>query len=153
MKESLEKSNEELKRVDHLIYVSLKYTRTCDVFKSIIDRLINSIDFMIDALLKKEIEEKKIENIPPQPRAKCLLLAGKLESDELKEMCDFYLLLRLINKADFTRAREFRRHVTMTVNIEGEKMEVNIDIITDYYKKTKKYYELIEKIIHEEAKE
>ena len=31
---------EELKRVDHLVYVSLKYTRTVDVIRSIIDRLI-----------------------------------------------------------------------------------------------------------------
>lgn len=150
MKELLDKANEELKRVDHLIYVSLKYTRTCDVFKSIIERMINSIDFMMDSLLKKAREEKDIGNVPPQPRAKCLMLAEKIEHPELKEMCDFYLLLRQINRAKFTRTREFRRHVTMTVKIEGKNVDVNIDIITDYYKNVKRYFEIIEKIVHGE---
>ncbi|PIN86442.1 hypothetical protein COV19_04765 [Candidatus Woesearchaeota archaeon CG10_big_fil_rev_8_21_14_0_10_44_13] len=148
MKESLEKAKEELKRVDHLIYVSLKYTRTCDVFKSIIERLINAIDFMIESMLKKAKEDKKLANFPPQPRAKCLLLAENLEHEELKEMCNFYLLLRQIDQAPFTRDREYRRHVTMTVNIGGKKHEVDIDNITAYYKKTKVFYDIIEKIVH-----
>ena len=52
MKESLQDAKEELKRIDHLIYVTLKYTRTVDVFLSIIERMINSYEFIIDVLLK-----------------------------------------------------------------------------------------------------
>lgn len=150
MKEALEKAKEELKRVDHLIYVSLKYTRTCDVFKSIIERLINAIDFMIESLLKKEREEKKIDSIPPQPKAKCMLCAEKTNHPELREMCNFYLLLKDIDKAKFTREREYRRYVTMTVELDGKKVEVDIDTITEYYKKTKGYYEIISKIMYGE---
>lgn len=149
MKEALEKAKEELKRADHLIYVSLKYTRTCDVFKSIIERLINAIDFMIESMLKKIRETKAIDNIPPQPRAKCILCADKTDHPELKEMCKFYLLLKDIDRAKFKREREYRRHVTMVLDLDGKKFEVNIDIITDYYKKVKLYYEIVEKIIYE----
>jgi hypothetical protein len=53
MKESLSEAFEELKRADHLIYVSLKYTRTVDVIKSIIERLINAYDDAIITLLDK----------------------------------------------------------------------------------------------------
>lgn len=148
MKESLEKAKEELKRADHLIYVSLKYTRTCDVFKSIIERLINAIDFLIESMLKKAKEEKKVPSLPPQPRAKCLLLADVLEHEELKEMCNFYLLLRQIDHAEFTREREYRRHVTMTVCIDGKKHNIDIDNITAYYKQVNKYYDIIEKIVY-----
>ena len=42
-KESIDKAKEELKRVDHLFFVSLKYTKTVDVIKSLIDRLINAL--------------------------------------------------------------------------------------------------------------
>ena len=148
MKEALEKAKEELKRVDHLIYVSLKYTRTCDVLKSIVERLINAIDFMIESMLKKAREEKKVTTIPTQPRVKCLLLAEKIEHEELKEMCNFYILLRNINQSKFTREREYRRHVAMVVEVEGKKLDVDIDAVMEYFKKTKRYYEIIEKAIH-----
>ena len=148
MKEALDKAKEELKRADHLIYVSLKYTRTCDVLKSVVERLINAIDFMIESMLKKAREEKNVSDIPSQPRAKCLLLADKTGHPELKEMCNFYLLLRNIDQSKFTREREYRRHVAMIVQVEGKKLEVDIDAVNDYYKKAKRYYEIIEKMIY-----
>ena len=63
MKELLKDAKEELKRVDHLIYVSLKYTRTVDVIRNVIDRLISSFDFVADGLLQKALDEKKIKEI------------------------------------------------------------------------------------------
>ena len=61
--ESLDNAKEELKRVDHLIYVSLKYTRTVDVIKSIIERMINAFDFSIRAGLEYAKGKKKIKAI------------------------------------------------------------------------------------------
>ncbi|MFC1754000.1 hypothetical protein ACFL96_11520 [Thermoproteota archaeon] len=151
MEESMDNSKDELKRADHLIYVSLKYTRTCDIFKSILERLTNSIDFMLDVLLMKLEQEKAIESIPEQPIAKSNLVKEKYEDERIKEMADLYMLMRLINRAPFERAREFRRHVTMTVNLSGEKTEVNIDIVTEYYKKVKEYFEIVDKMVKGEA--
>ena len=144
MKESLEKSKEELKRADHLIYVSLKYTRTCDIFKSVLERLINAIEYMLDAILKNMENEKIIEDIPAQPVAKSKIVKQNTDDESIREMTDLYLRMRKINKAPFDRQREFRRHVTMTVNLEGENFDVNIDNITDYYKTVKDYYEIVE---------
>ena len=45
MKEALDNAKEELKRVDHLFYVSLKYTRTADMMRHLIERLINAFSF------------------------------------------------------------------------------------------------------------
>ena len=60
MQESLERAQSELKRADHLTYVSLKYTRTVDVLKSIISRLIATIDEGMDALLHNTKNQGKI---------------------------------------------------------------------------------------------
>ena len=49
MKESFDEAIQELKRVDHLFWVSLKYTRTVDVIKHVIERLINCIGFGLEA--------------------------------------------------------------------------------------------------------
>ncbi|HIG96639.1 TPA: hypothetical protein HA249_07195 [Candidatus Woesearchaeota archaeon] len=146
MEEALYNAFEELKRVDHLIYVSLKYTRTCDIFKSIIERLVNAIDYGLDALLKKLEQDKKIYEIPDQPGMKCSVIRQHIDDPDLHKIIDFYLLLRQMNRAEFARAREFRRHVTMTLVIQGEKVEVNIDNITEFYKQTKDHLAYMRKL-------
>ncbi|MBD3313232.1 hypothetical protein GF345_02215 [Candidatus Woesearchaeota archaeon] len=150
MKDSLEKANDELKRVDHLIYVSLKYTRTCDIFKSILERMISSIEFMLDALLINLQEQNKIEEIPQQPIAKSNIAKEHYDDEVIREMAGLLVRLRQINRAPFERAREFRRHVTMTVKLESEIIEINIDNITEYYKKIKDYYAYVNKMFGEE---
>ncbi len=150
MKESLEKAKEEIKRADHLIYVSLKYTRTCDIFKSILERLINAIEYMLDALLKKMEAQKVIEEVPAQPVAKSNLVKEKSGDEKTRELTDLYLKLRKINRAPFDRAREFRRHVTMTAKLDEGNVEINIDNITEYYKTVKSYFEHMESAIQGE---
>ncbi len=150
MEESLSNAREELKRVDHLIYVSLKYTRTCDIFKSIIQRLIDSLDNTLLAILKKFEDEKKIYEIPSQPGVRCSTIREHMTDEKVDELIEFYLLLRQINRAEFTRFREFRRHVTMTVNLAGEELEITIDRITEYYKRTREYIEHVDKTLHPE---
>jgi hypothetical protein len=152
MPEFIENAKEELKRVDHLIYVSLKYTRTVDVLKSIIQRLLNCFDFVIEGLLQEAEDNNKIEATPTSPGVKCEVLQ-KLYSKEktLHNYCSFYLLLRRINRAEFERAREFRRHVTMTANVDQKLVEVNIDIITDYFKRVKLFMDYVNESLVKEG--
>ena len=60
----LQDAKEEIKRADHLIYVSLKYTRTCDIILNIFKRLITAYDYAILASLEKSKEEGKTTVIP-----------------------------------------------------------------------------------------
>lgn len=144
MKEALFEANEELKRADHLIYVSLKYTRTVDVLKNIIERLINAYDFAIAAILKKLQDEGKMEETPPSIIAKCEAVKSHFTNDQkIVENINFYLLLRQISKAKYERAREYRRHVTMTVELKEGKKEINIDVIHEYFDKTKDFAEYV----------
>jgi len=141
MSEFLEEAVNELKRADHMIFVSLKYTRTVDVIKNILERLISCYDFTFDYFLEYLKEEKKIEEIS-KARAKKVEQLREFFKDnaELNEYLDFYILLRKINKASFTRRQEFRRHVTMSAILDdGRLVELNIDVIHDYYLKTKSF--------------
>lgn len=144
MKESLELAKEELKRADHLIYVSLKYTRTVDVIKNIILRLISTIEYGIDAIFEELQSKKKIPFVPSSPLEKCSLLKQVYSDDkELKNYLDFYLLLRKINQADVKREREYRRHVTMVATLESTMVNVDIDLIYKYFDRTKGFIEYV----------
>jgi len=58
-------------------------------------------------------------------------------------------VLRKLDKADFTRAREFRRHVTMTADVGDKSMIVNIDIIHEYFEKTKELVKYVKELVAE----
>ena len=97
MEEAFRNAVEELKRVDHLIYVSLKYTRTVDVIKNTINRIINCFDFGMESLLLYAKEKKIIGDIPPIPALKCELLEKVFKNNkELLDYLKFYLELRKI---------------------------------------------------------
>ena len=147
-------ANEELKRVDHLVYVSLKYTRTVDVLKSILERLINAFDFAILALLEKYQEKNPTIDIPKSPGLRTKILRDIYEKEPaILEFLDFYHLLRDLSRADFKRTKEFRRHVTMTAMLNDGEMEINIDIVTDYYHRSKIFVKLVQKMIESDGKE
>ena len=143
--ENIHNAKEELKRADHLLYVSLKYTRTVDVIKSIIHRLINAYDFTFRALLEDKKIKKKIGDIPENVGLRVNLIKEYYATDPIiQDNVEFFLLLRKIDRAEYTRAREFRRHVTMTAMVEGKPLAVNIDVIVEYFNKVKDFVEYIE---------
>lgn len=148
MNEYLDNAKEELKRADHLIFVSLKYTRTVDVLKSVVERLINAFDFGIIALLEylKE-KKKKIKEYPNVVLIKCDLIKKKFKDNELSNYLDFYLLLRKVSKAKFTKRLEYRRHVTMIADVDGNFVEINLDNLKEHYNKTQDFINYVEMIV------
>jgi len=146
--EAYRDAQQELKRADHSIAVSLKYTRTVDVIKSIVERLINAISFGLDALLAQAVEEGKIQEVPELPRLKVEVTRKTYTDETILNLCDFFLTLRKIDKARFDRAHEFRRNVTMTAHLDdGSQVEITIDIISDYYAHTKESLDYIATIL------
>ena len=143
MQESFEDAVEEIKRVEHLYYVSLKYTRTVDMIRTLINRVISTFDCGILSLLKYAKAKKKIKDIPTTPIAKCELLEKTLNDINIKKYLDLYLLLRKLMRAPYTKREEYRRHVTMISELEDKKLEVDIDILKEYYDTTTDFLTLV----------
>ena len=144
----IEDAEEELKRVDHLIYVSLKYTRTVDVLKNVIDRLISTYDATMDVVLEKAVEENKLPEVPQAPLVKCEEVRKLYPQDEkVAHHMEFYILLRKLKRCTYTQINEFRRHVAMIAHIDEGDVEINIDIITEYYKRAKRFLEHVKIVL------
>ena len=62
---------------DHLLYVSLKYTKTCDVIINLLLRWHAMIDLAFERLIDKAKKMKKWKPVPDAPRAKL----GTIEAD------------------------------------------------------------------------
>lgn len=147
MRDALELAYEELKRVDHLIYVSLKYTRTTDVLKNVIERMITTSNCLINALGEHAKQTGKIKNLPEPPMMKCKELKRIYAGDDIiTNFLDFYILVRTINKAEYTSINEYRRHVTLIAQLDEGEYHIHIDKVTEFYKNMKKYLEHIKSL-------
>ncbi len=147
MQESLFYASQEMKRAEHLLYVSLKYTRTGDVIKSLVSRLIACFDFVIDGMLEIEEEKGSIVEVPNSPFAKVTVLKRIYKDNE--EMCvylDYYLLLRKISRSNSEASHEFRRNLVLRVKLDDKEVEITIDISGDYYHKTHDFLKFIKDI-------
>ena len=129
-----ENAEEELKRADHLIYVTLKYTKTADVIKNTIQRLINAMDFAV----MEALTYLKVKNISDVPRMRFEQLLEKIP--KIKEYADFYFMLRRIYNAKFNSKEEYRKRVTLMT----EEGDVNIDTLKEYFQKARKFVKLSE---------
>ena len=146
MKDYLDDLKGELRRADQLFYVSLKYTRTVDIIRLLIKRLLNAFDFGMTGLLVKTKRRRKNLEIPEQPRKVCELIKEIFPQDtKLIEFIEFYLELRDIYQAKYTRREEYRRNVTMISKLQdGIIIEVNIDLLLEFFNKTKEFLEYLE---------
>jgi len=137
----MEKIIKEKISADHLLYVSLKYTKTCDVIINLLLRWKVMIELSMDKLVERAKKKKKWKPIPDAPRAKLIQLKKIYASDELiSDVLQLYELFRDVEGLDKVRESEFRKGVNLKVTYKGEIVNVNLD-------KLKEYSALLEKFI------
>lgn len=141
-----ESAKEEIKRADHLIFVTLKYTRTVDVIKNTIKRLISAYDFSILEFLEFLKKKKKIKNVPSLPKLRAEALRDMLP--ELKEDMEFYALLKRIDIAEYKKKEEYRKNVALIAEERpGVKLEVNMETLREYFNRTIKFVSFVEETV------
>ena len=116
---------------DHLLYVSLKYTKTCDVILNLLLRWKIMIDISFGILIQKS--GKKWKSVPDAPRAKLIQLR-KLYSDEpiVMDALDLYEFFRDMDSLNKLRESEFRRGVNLKVQYKGATVNVNLEKLAEY---------------------
>ena len=126
---------------DHLLYVSLKYTKTCDVIMNLLLRWSRMIEKSIDHLLEKAKKKKKISKIPENSAKKVDESKKIFKKDKvIIWVLEFYEMLRKIDQLKTERIGEFRKNVTLKIFYKGK--EINIDL-----EKLKEYADALEKFI------
>ncbi|MBD3253432.1 hypothetical protein GF386_06875 [Candidatus Pacearchaeota archaeon] len=140
--EAIEKIMKEKISSDHLLYVSMKYTKTCDVMINLIKRWKIMMDYAFDGLLEKIKKKKLIKEIPTAPRSRLEILKEKFKDDpEVSDAIKEYEMFKLIDVLKKTKEGEFRKGVCLKVTYKGEEIEINLD-------KLKEYSEILERFIN-----
>jgi hypothetical protein len=118
---------------DHLYYVSLKYTKTCDVILNLLLRWKNMIEMSMDILVDQAKKRKKWKPVPDAPRAKLIQLKKIFaKSKEVNDALELYEFFRDVEKLDKIRENEFRKGVNLRVDYKGETVNVNLEKLSEY---------------------
>lgn len=127
---------DELNKVDHLVFVTLKYTRTVDIIASAIVRMINTLNLQFTEVLENLRDAGKVAEVPVAPVMRTKLLEQTFLKDrQLKDIIDFYYHLKKINSSDYKKKEEFRKNVALVTN----EVEVNIETLKEYVARIKNY--------------
>lgn len=126
---------------DHLLYVSLKYTKTCDIIMNLILRWKKMIETSLEKIFEHAKKRKKVSSIPTNPvsminEARILFKKDK----EFLEVLELYEMFRKIKELRTERIGEFRKNVELKIFYKGKEIHVNLE-------KLKEYAELLEKFI------
>lgn len=127
---------------DHLLYVSLKYTKTCDVIINLLLRWKVMIELGMERLIERAKKNKKWKPLASNaPRAQLVQL-GKIYANEpiVSKTLELYELFRDVEKLEKIRENEFRKGVNLKVTYKGQIVNVNLDAL-------KEYQEILEKFI------
>ena len=133
MSEDLEKIMKEKISADHLLYVSMKYTKTCDVMINLIKRWKIMMDYSFDGLLEKAKKKKMIKAIPTAPKLKIDLIKQAFKKNpEVMAAVEEYEMFKLIDALKKTKEGEFRKGVCLRVTYKWQEVPINLDKLKDY---------------------
>jgi hypothetical protein len=142
MQETLEKIMKEKISADHLLYVSMRYTKTCDVMINLIKRWKIMIDYAFDGLLEKARRKKIIKVVPTAPKLKLDSIKEIFKKNpEVMVVVKEYEMFKLIETLQKTKEDEFRKGVCLKVLYQGNEIQVNLV-------KLKEYSEILERFIN-----
>jgi hypothetical protein len=139
----MEKIIQEKISADHLLYVSLKYTKTTEVMLNLLERWQSLMENAINQLLKKAKSKKKISSISTAPKIKLEQVKKVYKKNknitEAVEILEFFKKMPIKEKI---RENEFRKNVVLRVKEKGEWISIDMD-------KLKEYNDIVERFIRE----
>ncbi|MBI2629963.1 hypothetical protein HYW76_02585 [Candidatus Pacearchaeota archaeon] len=137
----MEKIIQEKISADHLLYVSLKYTKTTDVMLNLLARWKSMIDLSIEKLLLNAKKKRIISAIPSVPKLQVDKVKEIYKKDPIiSETLKIYEFFKRVDKLEKIRENEFRKNVCLKVLDQGKWETIDID-------KLKEYSALLEKFI------
>jgi len=118
---------------DHLLYVSLKYTKTSEVILNLILRWTSMINYSFERVLQHAKKKKMIKSIPNSPKPKIDLLKELFkDKKEVMEVIDLYEMFRRVEELKRESEGEFRKNVALKIYYRGDVVKVNLEKLKEY---------------------
>jgi hypothetical protein len=120
---------------DHLMYVSLKYTKTCDVILNLLARWKSLIEISFDAILQKGCDDGSIACMHSNPKQRIEFIKKYFAKDEaVQKVIPLYIFFKRVPDLKKVRSGEFRKNVNLKVVVTPTKnVDINMEKLGEYY--------------------
>jgi len=133
----------EMKAAQHLLYVSLKYTKTGDVILNLMHRWRLMIEHSVDMMLEKAKKKKLIKEIPVAPKLKISLLAQVLKKEPLVvETLQLYSFFRRVDTLEHYKEHEFRKNVALRV-VDDKEIVIDVEKLKEWQALLENYIKFV----------
>ena len=133
---------------DHLLYVSLKYTKTCDVILNLLARWKSLIEISFDDLLDKNIEAGKIPHAPESPKQRIEFIKKYFKkSEEVQAVVPLYIFFKRVPDLNKSRKGEFRKNVGLNVIESTKTTEINMEKLGEYSEIVDRFISEVKKVL------
>ena len=133
---------------DHLMYVSLKYTKTCDVILNLLARWKSLIELSFDAILENKVEAGKIPAMPTNPKQRIEFMRKYFKKNEVvQDVIPLYVFFKRVPDLKKTREGEFRKNVNLKVFEASKVTEINMEKLGEYYEIVEKFVDEVRSIL------
>ena len=133
---------------DHLLYVSLKYTKTCDVIQNLLIRWGKMIDVSLEQVLEKAHEKGKISEVPSSPIGRIQESRKLFKNDKnFLQVIEDYKMFRKIDKLKNERIGEFRKNVCLKVQYQGKEVSIDLEKLKEYAERLEKFISTVKQFL------
>ncbi len=144
----MQQIEKEMKAAQHLLYVSLKYTKTGDVILNLMHRWQLMIEHAVDLMLEKLKKKKTIKEIPIAPKLKIELLASLMKKEEVvQDTLVLYSFFRRINNLQYSKEHEFRKNVALRLVEDGKELVIDIEKLKEWQALLESYIKFVKSFI------
>ncbi|MBU2576569.1 MAG: hypothetical protein KKF50_02510 [Nanoarchaeota archaeon] len=145
---TIEEIIKEKTSADHLLYVSLKYTKTCDVILNLLARWKSLIEISFDALLEQKVEAGKVPHAPESPKQRIEFMKKYFKkSEEIQAVIPLYIFFKRVPDLNKTREGEFRKNVNLKVIDPTKTTEINMEKLGEYAEIVEEFISKVKKIL------
>jgi hypothetical protein len=134
---------------DHLYYVSMKYTKTCDVILNLIQRWVSLVDICMSILLEQLKKEKTISVIPVAPFQRMSIIKKKFKRNkEIMGIMETHIFFKKIKNLKYEKEQEFRKGVALVVAYNGKEVRIDLEKLKEYNEKIEKFLLFVREFIN-----
>jgi hypothetical protein len=124
----------QMNSIEHMIYVSCKFTRTTEMLRKVIENIIKGYEIYFKIAYDLYVGEEEILN---SFQHKIQLLNEALSNRGIFVDLSDYFLLKKLMISDYDSVGEYRKNLSMISFIDGEEYVITTTNILEFYEKLK----------------
>ncbi len=122
-----------LNTIEHMIYVSCKFTRTTEMIRKVLETILVGYEQFFVIAYDLYVGESNVENVHHRIQMLNSAMANRGISVDLSD----YFLLKRIMISDFDSIGMYRKNLSMVSYIDGEEYVINLTKLLDFFENLK----------------